>query len=213
MISNIPDLKSQIEKECRFCNPPEKERIVFQTDNFYVMVSLGPIVEGYLLIVAKEHIGACLHLPEKYWTEFVTLKEKVKKVLVSIYGHCLFYEHGKVGTSLTMGKDHKHCFHCHLHCIPTSVKLNEIVSKELPSIIFSNLNDAYDFVIQNNIDRYLLIEDNTIRLYMPDIKLRSQYLRFKLAEALGIPEKWDWVVNQNWEKINISVAKVSPAFI
>ncbi|MDE6340185.1 MAG: hypothetical protein K2K97_10440 [Muribaculaceae bacterium] len=203
MISNIPDLKSQIEKECRFCNPPEIERIVFQTDNFYVMVSLGPIVEGYLLIVAKEHIGACLHLPEKYWAEFIALKEKVRKILISLYGHCIFYEHGKVGTSLTMGKDHRHCFHCHLHCIPTSVKMNDIISKELSGIVFPNLNDAYQFVIEKDIERYLLIEDNDIRLYLPDAKLRSQYLRFKLAEALDILKEWDWVKNQNWQRINI----------
>jgi len=38
------------------------------------MVSLGPIVEGYLLIVTKEHIGACLHIPEEYYEEFIDLK-------------------------------------------------------------------------------------------------------------------------------------------
>ena len=55
-MKRIEDLKFQIESGCRFCNPPEKERILMETDNFYVMVSLGPIVEGYLLIVAKKHM-------------------------------------------------------------------------------------------------------------------------------------------------------------
>lgn len=52
-MNNIVDLACQLEETCRFCYPPEKERILYATENFYVMASLGPIVEGYLLIVSK----------------------------------------------------------------------------------------------------------------------------------------------------------------
>lgn len=52
-MNNIVDLACQLEETCRFCYPPEKERILYTTENFYVMASLGPIVEGYLLIVSK----------------------------------------------------------------------------------------------------------------------------------------------------------------
>lgn len=48
-MNNIVDLACQLEETCRFCYPPEKERILYATENFYVMASLGPIVEGYLL--------------------------------------------------------------------------------------------------------------------------------------------------------------------
>ena len=57
-MNNIVDLACQLEETCRFCYPPEKERILYATENFYVMASLGPIVEGYLLIVSKKHIPA-----------------------------------------------------------------------------------------------------------------------------------------------------------
>ena len=210
--SVIHDLSSQIEKECRFCNPPERERILFQTENFYVMVSLGPIVEGYLLIVAKEHIGACLHIPEIFWDEFVILKNQVKGILTTTYGCCIFYEHGKVGTSLTMGKDHRHCLHCHLHCIPACVNMNELVSSDLDGIEFDDINQAYVFAVSNNIDRYLLVEDDVIKVYQPEGHLRKQYLRYKLAEAIGQTEEWDWVKHQNWETINKSIKRLKPLF-
>lgn len=212
MRTSIENLKLQIEEECRFCNPPEKERILFQTENFYVMVSLGPIVEGYLLIVTKKHIGACLHIPSAYWSEFLDLKKKVGDILRSVYGSCIFYEHGKVGTSLTMGKDHKHCLHAHLHCIPTRVNMNEIVSADLSGIDFNNLNQAYEFATKNNIDRYLLIEDNVTKLYMPKRDLRKQFLRYKLADAIGKTEDWDWVNHQNWDLINSSIIRLKPLF-
>lgn len=61
-MNNIVDLACQLEETCRFCYPPEKERILYATENFYVMASLGPIVEGYLLIVSKKHIPACANI-------------------------------------------------------------------------------------------------------------------------------------------------------
>lgn len=209
----ISDLDAQIEKECRFCNPPERERILFESENFYVMVSLGPIVEGYLLIVSKEHIGACFHLPKEYFDEFIRVKAKVQDILTKVYGGCIFYEHGKVGTSLTMGEDHRHCFHSHLHCIPVKLNLNNIIQQELEIIEFSCLKDTYDFVYKNDVRRYLLVEDETIGLYLPSESLQSQYLRYKLANQLGRQNDWDWVENQNWGLIDKSIERLKGEFV
>ena len=208
----ISDLRSQIEKECRFCNPPEKERILYETDNFYVMVSLGPIIEGYLLIVSKEHISACLNIPDEIWSEFIQLKEKVRKLLSQIYGGCLFYEHGKVGTSLTIGLDHRHCFHSHLHCIPSSINFNQVIGSELVGIKFINISEAHNYVTSHGIERYLLVEDSQTMLYLPQGDLRSQYLRFKLAEAVDKPDSWNWIQNQNWPMINKTIDRLSSHF-
>lgn len=212
MITDISDLKAQIENECRFCNPSEKERILFQSDNFYVMVSLGPILEGYLLIVTKRHIGACLHIPYSLWNEFVGLKNKVKEILTRVYDGCIFYEHGKVGSSLTIGKDHRHCLHCHLHCIPANINMNEIVSAEMDGVEFDDFDFAYLYANANNIDRYLLIEDDVTKIYVPDFPIRKQFLRYKLAEALGKPSEWDWVNHQNWKVIHSSIERLKPFF-
>lgn len=86
MRSRIEDLCCQMEEICRFCLPPEKERIIYTTEHFYVMVSLGPILEGYLLIISKQHIGACLHLPLEILDEFCKLKSKIYNILTDVYG-------------------------------------------------------------------------------------------------------------------------------
>ena len=78
-MNKIDNLKEEINNSCRFCLRPDKERILYETNNFYVLVSLGPIVEGYLLIVTKAHIGACLNIPKELLPEFILLKEKVGK--------------------------------------------------------------------------------------------------------------------------------------
>ncbi|MCM0301930.1 HIT domain-containing protein [Bacteroides fragilis] len=209
-MKRIEDLKFQIESGCRFCNPPEKERILMETDNFYVMVSLGPIVEGYLLIVTKKHIGACLNIPKFILDEYILLKEKVREILVTTYGCCLFYEHGKIGTSLTMNNSHEHCYHAHLHCIPVSCELNKIVCNEISGHVYHDYNECYKDM--NNKKQYLYIEDTKIMTYIPQNPIRRQYLRYKLASILGYNERWDWVDNQNWNLIDQTINKLKPVF-
>ncbi len=209
-MNRITDLQDQINNSCRFCNPPEKERILFETENFYVMVSLGPIVDGYLLIVAKRHIGACFNIPEELMVEFKYLKNMVKDILIRHYGCCIFYEHGKIGSSLTFENSKKHCYHAHLHCIPVEIDLNNLVEQELPFDSFCSFTEAWDDT--RNLKKYLLIEDSRINVYSVDKKIRSQFLRYKLAEALGNPELGNWVENQNWESINRTIEQLSPYF-
>jgi diadenosine tetraphosphate (Ap4A) HIT family hydrolase len=208
---NIEDLCCQMEEICRFCLPPEKERIIYTTEHFYVMVSLGPIVEGYLLIISKEHIGACLHLPVEYMEEFCALKEKIYNILTEVYGACIFYEHGKISSCVSEGQDHIHCFHAHLHCIPANVKLNRIIGEEIEGQKYRSLLHCYEAM--KDIDKYLYVEDRYIMAYLPQKKLQRQYLRYKLAEALGLANRWDWVNNQNWPLIEQTITKLKPYFI
>ena len=209
-MNRIEDLSEQILQKCRFCNPPERERILWETEHFYVMVSLGPIVEGYLLIVTKSHIGACLNIPEELLQEFLMVKGRVKDILTSTYGGCMFYEHGKAGSSLLID-GHIHCYHAHLHCFPMHDTLHNDVSLDYSPLIFDSFEDAY---INNHVsDKYLLIEDDKLYVYQPSDKPRSQYLRFKLACHIGHPERWDWINNQNWEMIDDTVKRLKPYFV
>lgn len=210
MHTDIVDLSCQIEEICRFCMPPEKERILYESSNFYVMVSLGPIVEGYLLLVSKKHIGACLQIPPVLLNEYDELKQRIREILFQVYGCCIFYEHGKTGSCLSTGKDHRHCFHAHLHCIPVSTQLNKIVEKELHGECFQNIQLCRKEMA--DVEKYLYIEDDRIMTYKPTENLRSQYLRYKLATSLGEDEKWNWVTYQNWPLIKKSITRLKPYF-
>ena len=208
-MNRLDNLSEQILQKCRFCNPPERERILWESENFYVMVSLGPIVEGYLLIVTKSHIGACLNIPEDLLPEFLLVKEKVKAILTNVYGGCMFYEHGKAGSSLLID-GHIHCYHAHLHCFPLNDYLHSDISIDYAPHIFESFEEAH--MNNKGIDKYLLVEDDNIYVYQPSDKPRSQYLRYKLACHIGYPERWYWVNNQNWEMIDNTVNRLKPYF-
>lgn len=202
-------LKDSLDKQCRFCFPPNKDRILYETSNFYVMISLGPISLGHLLIITKEHIESAKNIPMEYRDEYFSLKDRVKEILINQYGNCIFFEHGKSGSSL-VGLDHKHCFHMHLHCIPTSIELNSIISKDFDGIEFSDYNELLKSL--NKYDRYLYVEDSKKMYYFPTINIRKQYLRFKLAEAIGEESRWNWVENQNWELIEQTKKELKELF-
>lgn len=211
MRSRIEDLCCQVEEICRFCLPPEKERIIYTTEHFYVMVSLGPIVEGYLLIISKQHIGACLHLPLEILDEFCKLKSKIYNILTKVYGGCIFYEHGKTGSCISDGQSHKHCFHAHLHCIPVNINFNDIIGQELIGKNFSSFFSCYQHM--KFVEKYLYVEDcKGITIYQPHEILRKQYLRYKLSEALGVNDRWDWVKEQNWPLIEQTILTLKPYF-
>jgi diadenosine tetraphosphate (Ap4A) HIT family hydrolase len=204
----IQDLDLQIEATCRFCNPPEKERILYESDNFYVMLSLGPIVEGYALLVSKQHIGCCAEIPEELSFEFESLYTKIRSLLVSEYGSCISYEHGKAGSCLVPTEGSKHCFHSHMHFVPVNIQLNEIVQKDFSKYV--ELSDLRDFGKSYNAYKspYLYVDDGRKIMYIDVYDVRSQYLRYNTAIATNNDKLWDWVKYQGWEKVNSGISRL-----
>lgn len=62
---------------CRFCFLPEPWRIIWSTPNFNVQMGLGPLAEGYALILSKYHYACCAELPVAYGDEFDELVRMV----------------------------------------------------------------------------------------------------------------------------------------
>lgn len=209
-MNKVKDLHIKINEECRFCIPAEKERILYESENFYVMVSLGPIVEGYLLIVTKSHIGSFLNLPNKYLNEFLEVKNLVSRILIKQYGACLFYEHGKIGSSLKFNNSNRHCYHAHMHCVPVELKMNDVVNKEFNYNKYSSFESAYK--TSDKVQKYLYIEDDSSNVYIPTEDIRKQYLRWVLSESLNKEGKWNWVENQSWGIIYKTIEQLKPYF-
>lgn len=207
----IEDLEQQIQDKCRFCNPPEKERILHETENFYIMLSLGPIVEGYLLLVSKSHISCCAEIPKGVTSEFDSLYKMAKEILIKEYGQCICYEHGRAGSCLIPAEGSKHCFHAHMHFVPVKASLNKEIAKEFSGLLIKDLSE-FRTSYKKTFLPYLFVDDGEKIIYTIEDKLRSQYLRFKTAKAIGKEELWDWVNHQGWDKINSGKLKLRHSF-
>ncbi|AKB45945.1 hypothetical protein MSKOL_0168 [Methanosarcina sp. Kolksee] len=209
-------------KGCRFCNPLEEERILVRRKNFYVMLSLGPLVEGYCLIIPKAHITTFGKLPSNLFNEFLDLKEKVTAILKKVYktDFVLCYEHGNIATSIGLPPNDNHA---HIHILPVPKSISSLMVKEIEDdlkkfpIKYYSFTDFWEDYHEHHSDEpYIFIEkDNqTIVFYLLDNTPRSQYLRYLVAKILGLDEKLvDWKSHPNWERILGSRLELLPHFI
>jgi diadenosine tetraphosphate (Ap4A) HIT family hydrolase len=60
--------------------------IFYETDNFYLALTKGPIVNEHFLIVPKLHISSVIDLSEEMTSEFNQLKQKVLQYITSKLG-------------------------------------------------------------------------------------------------------------------------------
>jgi len=212
--------KEDLFEYCRFCFPPDKNRILLRSKNFYIMLSLGPIVEGYLLIIPYKHFKCFGEIPKDIINEFILIKRFIINNLKRVYNakRVIFYEHGRVATSIGLLPND---FHAHIHCIPLTTKCNlvEEIKKDLNIgyIAYKKFEDFWkDYDLHYKNRPYLYIDDGSRHycFYVRDKALRPQYFRYMLAKCLGIEEKYaNWMEYPQWEKILKAKILLQPHFL
>ena len=105
---------------CRFCNIVNKQytyenidKPFFENENFIALASIGSIVEGWSLIIPKEHKLSM----QSFYThqDFYNILTKVLPTMEKQYGNLIAFEHGsnEEGSITACGTDH-----AHLHIVP-----------------------------------------------------------------------------------------------
>ena len=101
---------SPTEAGCVFCERVDQPPPLFETDNFYAMPDMFPLLPGHVLIISKPHLRC---LADATYTQLVELDQaagRASKFLVHAYGGEPFiWENGITGQSV---------FHSHLHLVP-----------------------------------------------------------------------------------------------
>ena len=199
-----------------------KENILYETDNFFIVPSIGQIgIEGYLLVCSKDHYIGIGGMPEEYQSELEDVLMTTRNVLSSYYNsEVLVFEHGpRIGCHRGGG-----CLdHSHLHILPISVNLMEpLVIKFLHGIQiddFYKLERVEDFKRLNDIygkqeSSYLFIETVDLKRYVTEVNfiIPSQYLRQIVAHTLGRMDRWDWRTKPDYETFETTVINLKGKF-
>lgn len=183
-------------------------RVLFRSENFSVIPSLGQIVEGYLLVVPIRHYTALADMPTQLVAELSELCAQVRIGLAKAYGPCLFFEHG------VRGKGAGGCGieHAHLHAVPFTPS-NEPIEKLKERHSFKLIDCVTEINQEVPSSSYLYYEDLSGRRYIFDTNfLPSQYARQLLAESIGI-DLWDWRKYGREQSLISSLARLSESFI
>lgn len=186
-------LQSQFYKEigCKIGCPT---RILLETDNWFVIPTVGSLTVGYVLLVCKQHYLSLANIPWTLYREMLTLKMNVESILHKQLGlHCLTFEHG---TPNPLSKGANSVDHVHIHVLPFERPIwhdieTGVSSKDIEAV--ANYGSLYSIWQTQLPNSYLLFQDINQRIYyIPDASnMPSQLFRKCLAPYLGAP-CWDW---------------------
>jgi diadenosine tetraphosphate (Ap4A) HIT family hydrolase len=200
---------------CRMCQSLTLEgstklynTILWQTEHFVVLPTLGQFIEGWVMVVDKLHSRCSAVLEKGILGELSSLVDMVRHVLESVYGATVVFEHGP-GKKSEFGAG---CCvrHTHLHIVPCKVcsKFRSLIPfncyqrTRLEDILEPNKGNGYLLVSANN-------DINLYNLYLIDTVIPRQYLRQILAVAEDCSQYWDWRLYPFHNSINQTIVKLS----
>ena len=172
---------------CRLCQVADRhledgppsfiDAPLLETENFVVVLGLGHLVEGYTLLVSRQHYPNFASLPRPIKDEAATLSARIRSALTTAYTHPFEYEHG-AGV-----EDHKRggCIvHAHLHFFPTAVDCltplrAKVTLRQVPSGVYARDNVSGDTA-------YIHYRSQTDQVFFAEVDvLPSQLIRQLLA--------------------------------
>jgi diadenosine tetraphosphate (Ap4A) HIT family hydrolase len=199
---------------CVFClkfnaqRSSEKEEFdfeLFSENGFVVTPGLGAFVEGYLLILPREHYFSCASMPWSMIQYLNALVREVKQALLPIYGPTVVFEHG--GSCSTAGSSA--CInHAHLHVFPTKYSLlSELAGIHRPQKLIAPMQ----FSTEHKNTSYIYFEDQARNAWLIDAEgLEKQYIRKILAKKHGVPEEWHYAIHEHQPNIARTIEKLTP---
>jgi diadenosine tetraphosphate (Ap4A) HIT family hydrolase len=196
---------------CNFCEP-DRSRILYTDEDFYIMLSLGPIIEGYSLLISQAHFDCCASIPATLKGRFLYLKKQIRQILQDVYGACLFFEHGRVGASLTVGTADILCHHAHLHCVPASADMHVEISSLLKPLSLARWKELRNIYIKYG--EYFYYEDfeRNKYAYIVNQAVPRQFLRSVLANMVGHPNRANWREYAGYPLIRVAQKKLEIKF-
>lgn len=202
---------------CRFCdiaklkdNEHKPENSVFaQTDKYFAISSIGALVEGWTLVVPKEH---CCSMKEIY--KDVDFEEFVNSVIAALtdsYGPIIAFEHGpnRQGSETSCGTDH-----AHIHLVPfhsLSKKLDKMNLLWMPcySSEVSNIVQDNEYLFYVDVETALGSTQGRIHILEHPI---SQFFRKVIADDLGVGDKYNYKINPDTELTLKTIDRMSRYF-
>ena len=187
---------------CTFCKLDKSKyynKIIEQTEYFFVIPALGALVEGYVMIVSKEHVNSLIELDDMVIDEYNELINKYRNKFKEFYGkYPIIFEHG---TPDINGICTSCVTHAHSHIVNHIYKNEDEILKNLK---FEKINDIRDIKNQNYIFYENAQGENFITYNYQPIR---QIMRIQIAKDLGIEEKYNWRQYPFYDNIRKTIEK------
>lgn len=175
-------------RNCIFCNLDFnniENTVIYETENFRVIPTIGALVDGYVLIVTKEHINSLSQLNDKQKEEYKNLVIKVSKTFEKIYGKKpILFEHGT--PEITNSMSANSVIHAHSHIVNFEFENEkEIINKYnfVPIESFDDvINENYIYYQNNNGEKFVSYQFDSV----------SQLMRILIANEVNKENQYNW---------------------
>ena len=183
---------------CRLCLQHEARRStqpwnqpLFESPNFDVLPSLGALVEGWLLIIPRDHYLSSGAIPGSLTSELSQVKSIVAELVSSTFGPATVFEHGPSGSQHLTGCG---IDHAHLHVVPLEFDLRIASEPLLPSGVSFKPGgvDACRAAVEAALDYLYLELPGRNGLIATSTDFGSQLFRHAIARQLGIADEYKW---------------------
>lgn len=189
---------------CIFCTLDSEKvvnTIIEETDNFYILPALGSLVDGYILIVTKEHINSMSDLGKKEITEYLELIDRYREKFYKVYGrYPIVFEHGtpKIHSKMRASS----VTHAHTHIINHNYIAEDKIIKKIG---FKEINSIGEINNKKNYISYInpLGVNMVSYIFSPE----SQLMRREIAKDLGIDDQFSWKEYSFMENVKLTIDK------
>jgi len=183
--------------------------------NFTVLPMIGAGIDGYLLVLHKDHYHSMADMPLEDIKSLRELINIIKKEISKSYGNSVVLEHGSTCDNISCLIDHAHI---HIVPVPKGFDIADEIEQDYELFSMMRYTDLsywrygglgrLQYRIKNGeIDKktaqriftpfsgYLYYENSSKKMFIHELKdlynFQPQYLRMVLLKKLG-KEKWEW---------------------
>lgn len=171
-------------------------RILYEDDYFIVIPSLGPVSRCHLLVLPKKHVCS-FALLEPEWIEMAEiLIGKIVHTVEKEYGNIIVFEHGALSEEMEGSAS---CTHAHMHIVSCKYSILPFLKED--GLHLRSVTRLAEIREQKMREKpyFYYCEEAEGAFIMDDIIRTSQYMRIKIADILGTPEKGNWKENAGIE--------------
>jgi len=183
---------------CLFCDVADgragmapENVVIAANDLAFAKPALGQFVDGYTLVVSRDHVRSFSEMSAADLADVEELKNRIAAELRRLYHQrIVVFEHGCGDKPESRGGS---CIdHAHLHVLPLPVSLECDLQRRFRSTSVTKLADLA--LRREAPGPYLYLEDGSGERFTfeLDTPIPSQFLRRLICQRLNQPTLWDW---------------------
>ncbi|AZE36642.1 Protein similar to CwfJ C-terminus 1 [Pseudomonas chlororaphis] len=173
-----------------------RKNIIYESRDFVVLPSLGPLNDSHVMIVPKLHINNFSVVPESKLAQVREILSALSTYMTLKYGRTLvFFESGAGVQSNHSGG----CIvHAHIHCVYESEEFERRLFEEVD---FQEGGGSW-YVNADSDQGYVWYMDSKGKTFLcNNPQLPSQFLRYVYSMSAGDIRFWNWRRHNNYEGV------------